>query len=228
VEQSQTVVGAVTGARGVATTVELTRAEQAIVRRVSEARATVPDLELGAVADMSAWPAGPVPSAALVRASAAALAAVPRANASYRDGRFELYSRVNVGVVLPTADAFVAATVFDADRKPVSEVEEELDRLARRALASELTPPELAGATFTVWNLGEGGIVRATAAIIPPQAGALAAGSIRPVPVLRDGAVAAGQALELTLVCDGRILYGPAAAELLGRITTLLEDPAAL
>ena len=38
--------------------------------------------------------------ALLVRACARALRAVPRANAAYRDGRFELYRRINVGIVV--------------------------------------------------------------------------------------------------------------------------------
>jgi pyruvate dehydrogenase E2 component (dihydrolipoamide acetyltransferase) len=215
-------------AKGQTTPVEASRAQQTVARRAAEARATVPDLELGATADMTAWPAGAIPMAALARACGLALAAVPRANAAYRDGRFELYSRVNVAVVLPTSDAFAAVTLFDADAKDVAELEEELDGLARRALVGELRAPELAGATFTVWNLGADGLDRGTAAIIPPQAAALAAGRIRAVPVVRDGAVTAGHQAELTLVCDHRILYGPAAADLLNRIVALLEDPSAL
>ena len=53
----------------------------------------------------------------VVKACALALREHPRANGAYRDGRFELYSRVNVGIAVAARDALVVPTVFDADRK---------------------------------------------------------------------------------------------------------------
>ena len=79
------------------------RVGRSIARRSAETRATVPDLELAADVDAGAALAlarerGCSLTAVLVRACAGALAQSPRANAAYRDGRYELYSRVNVGV----------------------------------------------------------------------------------------------------------------------------------
>ena len=125
-----------------------------------------------------------VPSldAVLARACALALRQVPRANGAYRDGRFELYSRVNVGVTVDTPEGYVAVTLFDADRKSAIELEAELERLSARARSGELTPPELSGATFTLTNLGRYGVAGATAVIVPPHAAALAAGAVRAAP----------------------------------------------
>ena len=53
----------------------------------------------------------------VVKACAIALRRFPRANGAYKDGRFELYSRVNVGIAVAAQDALVVPTVFDADRK---------------------------------------------------------------------------------------------------------------
>ena len=53
----------------------------------------------------------------IVKATALALRRHPRANASFRDGAFELHGRVNVGVAVAAEDALVVPTVFDADRK---------------------------------------------------------------------------------------------------------------
>jgi pyruvate dehydrogenase E2 component (dihydrolipoamide acetyltransferase) len=221
-------------AKGIATVQELSRGERSIVRRAAEARATVPDLELGAIVDASVWAARlgadpgrmfALPTAALVRASALALRSAPRANGSYRDGRFELYSRVNVGVVLPSADGYATPTVFDADGKPIAEIEAELGDLSGRALAGELSAPELAGATFTLANLGMDGVSRGTIIPVPPQAAALAAGAARATMVVRDGTATAGYELELTLASDHRILHGSHAASFLNAIVTLLENP---
>lgn len=231
VDGSQHALSAVETAKGTVTVVEPSRAERTIVRRVAEARATVPDLELGAVADVS-WLAegaqGRLPTEILVRACALALREFPRANGAYRDGRFELYSRVNVAVVMPAADGYVAATLFDADRRETGELAAELERLAARALAGELTPPEVAGSTFTVQNLGAPRVSRGAVVPVPPQAAALAAGAAQPAAVVRDGGLAAGRRVELTLACDHRILYGEPAAGFLDRVAALLEDPEGL
>jgi pyruvate dehydrogenase E2 component (dihydrolipoamide acetyltransferase) len=210
------------GTKGGVTTQEPDRAARSVARRSAESRATVPDLELSAEARI-ADPAA-VTTAALVRASARALRAVPRANAAYRDGKFELYGRINVGVIVATEDMFAIPTIFDADEKGTAEITEELERLTARAASRELVAPETSGATFTVWHPGLDGVAQATPLVIPPQAAALAAGAVRDVPVTHDGVIVPGHILTLTLACDHRILYGPPASRLLGMIKRMIEE----
>jgi pyruvate dehydrogenase E2 component (dihydrolipoamide acetyltransferase) len=214
--------------KGQTRVVEPDRIQRAIGRRSAETRATVPHLELSIDVDaepllQTAQRERVSTTAVLVAACGGALREFPRANAAYRDGHFELYSRVNVAVLLQSATSQVVASLMDADARPLAELDSELTRLRSRALAGELTPPEQAGATFTLTDLGEFGIHRAAALITPPQAAALTAGAVRAVPVLRDGAVAAGQLLALTLVCDHRILFGAEAAGFLAAIAGRLE-----
>jgi pyruvate dehydrogenase E2 component (dihydrolipoamide acetyltransferase) len=185
------------GARGETRIEEPTVAERTIARRAAESRATVPTLELSVPADH-----GPGASTArLVHACALALRDHPRANAAYRDGRYELYSRINVGVVIATEASYAIPTVFDADGREPDELEEEIDRLAAAATAGTLTAPAFTAATFTVWNAAEHGIAGASIPVVPPQAAALAAGTAA-----------------LTLCCDHRILYGVRAAVFLEAI----------
>jgi pyruvate dehydrogenase E2 component (dihydrolipoamide acetyltransferase) len=219
------------GVKGEVHVEEPDRFQRAIARRSAESRATVPDFELSAEVDMKACVAmrAPAPcaiSAILVRACALALKDVPRANGAYRDGRFELYSRVNVGVVVAEEEAYAIPTVFDADRKSLSAVSDEITMLTERARTGELTARELAGATFTLSNPGALGVASAAPVIVPPQAAAVAAGAIRDVAVVRDGAILAGSAMTITLACDHRILYGAQAAQFLTRIQALLETAA--
>ncbi len=82
----------------------------------------------------------------VVKASALALREHPRANASYRDGAFELHSRVNVGVAVASEDALVVPTVFDADTKSLGEIARETRALAERVREGTVTPPELGAA----------------------------------------------------------------------------------
>ncbi len=210
-------------AKGDAREQELTRAQRTIARRAAESRATVPHLELAHQVAMDAALAlrDCSLSAMLVRACALALVEVPRANASYRDGRFELYSRINVGITLSTADAFAIPTLFDADRKSLSGLTAEIVELEARARSGELAPPELSGGTFT---LSRAGVASAAPLIVPPQAAALSAGAIRDVAAVRDGVLSPGKQMSVTLACDHRILYGEDAERFLAAITSHLEE----
>jgi pyruvate dehydrogenase E2 component (dihydrolipoamide acetyltransferase) len=214
--------------KGETTVQEPDRAGRAVARRSAEIRATVPDLEMAIDAGADALLAraeadGASTTALLLAACARALREFPRVNGAYRDGRYELYSRVNVGVVIQTPETPVTATVLDADAKSPAQLDEEVARLAARARSGELTPPEQAGATFTFEDLGELGVDRAAGLVRPSQAAILAAGAIRAVPVARDGAVVAGHQLTLTLASDHRIVFGALAAGFLRRVTELVD-----
>ncbi len=208
---------------------------------MSSSKATVPEFTVSAEIDMeravelrdrlrAIGADGLVPSYndIVVKACALALREHPRANGSWRDGRFELYSRVNVGVAVAGAGVLVVPTVFDADQRPLAEIAAETRRLAERVRDGRISPPELAGATFTVSNLGMFGVRSFSAVINPPQAAILAVGAVAPRPMVRDGGLVAGRAMDVTLACDHRILYGADAARFLGRIRELLEEPLAL
>jgi pyruvate dehydrogenase E2 component (dihydrolipoamide acetyltransferase) len=227
--------------RGEIEHVELTRLQRTVSRRMAESKATAPDFVMTVEVDMTqavdlraqlkvAAGEAPAPSFNdfVIKASALALKAFPRANGAYRDGQFELYSRVNVGVAVAGQDALVVPTVFDADRKGLGQIAEEARRLAERVREGKITPPELSAGTFTISNLGMYGIKRFVAVINPPQAAILAVGELTPTPVVRDGEVVIRTLMELTLTCDHRILYGADAAEFLGRIREHLEQPLTL
>jgi pyruvate dehydrogenase E2 component (dihydrolipoamide acetyltransferase) len=234
--------GAPETAKGSTTYQELTRLQQVVSRRMAESKATAPHFYLQSEIDMSAaveartrlkalTPEGEVvPSFndMVVKACALALREHPLANGSYKDGRFELYSRVNVGVAVAAQDALVVPTVFDADRKGLREIATDARRLAGKVRDGSITPPELSGGTFTVSNLGMYGVSNFSAVINAPQAAILAVGAITEKPVVRDGEIATAHLLGVTLACDHRILYGAPAAEFLARIRALLEEPLSL
>ena len=163
-----------------------------------------------------------------VKACAIALREFPRANAAYRDGRFELYSRINIGVAVAAHDSLVVPTVFDADKKGLGQIAHETRTLAAKVREGTIAPPEVAGGTFTVSNLGMYGIGRFTAVINPPQAAILAVGELAPRAVVRDGEVVVRSTMSATLSCDHRILYGADAARFLSRVRAILEQPIAL
>ncbi len=223
-----------------------TRTQQVVARRMAESKATIPEFTLQAEVDMEecvelraqlkslGGGAAPTYNDMVVKACAIALREHPRANGSYRDGSFELHSRINVGIAVasdgqaPGEDTLVVPTVFDADVKSLGAVATETRRLAERVRSGEITPPELSGGTFTVSNLGMFSIRSFTAVINPPQAAILAVGSLAPRAVVRDGEIVARNTMSITLSCDHRILYGAGAAQFLSRVRELLERPLAL
>ena len=239
-------------AKGETTEIELSRTQQTIARRMAESKATIPHFTLEADVDMEACVAlrtelkrltpGTPPSEAIptyndmvVKACALALREQPRANSSYRDGRLQLHSRVNVGVAVAVdaedaagGGALIVPTVFDADTKSLGEIARETRALAARVRDGSITPPELGGGTFTVSNLGMFGVSAFTAIINPPQAAILSVGSLQPRPVVHEDEVFPRHTMTVTLACDHRILYGADAAHFLARIRGLLEQPAAL
>ncbi|HEU0250161.1 MAG TPA: dihydrolipoamide acetyltransferase family protein [Solirubrobacteraceae bacterium] len=263
-EPAPSPVSDVAAAKGETTAVELTRTQRTIARRMAESKATIPDFTLTAAVDMrecvelraelgrlarksveravaddegvgvAKGGVAPTYNDMIVKACALALREHPRANGSYRDGRFELHSRVNVGVAVavtsddPTGGALVVPTVFDADTKALGEIARETRSLAQRVRDGQVTPPELGGATFTVSNLGMYGIRHFSAIVNPPQAAILAVGAVAPRPVARKNKAIVRPAMTLTLSCDHRILYGADAALFLTRVRELLEEPAAL
>ncbi len=241
-------------AKGETTTIELSRTQQTVARRMAESKATIPDFTLQIDVDMEecvqlrgqlkrlSSPGGavePVPPAPhaheaptyndmVVKASALALREHPHANGSFRDGHVQVHSRVNVGVAVAAEGALVVPTVFDADSKALGEIARATRALAERVRAGTITPQELGGGTFTVSNLGMYGVKSFTAIINPPQAGILSVGALAPRPVVHDDRLVARNTMTLTLACDHRILYGAEAAQFLARIRELLEASAAL
>jgi pyruvate dehydrogenase E2 component (dihydrolipoamide acetyltransferase) len=229
-------------AKGETSFEELSKLQEVIARRMAESKATAPHFYLEATVDMSAAveararlkaatpEGGAVPSFndMVVKACALALKEFPRANGAYKDGRFELHSRVNVGVAVAAQDALVVPTIFDADKKGLSQIAADTRAVAAKVREGSVTPPELSGGTFTVSNLGMYGIRNFGAIINSPQAAILAVGAIEERPVVREGSIATAHLMDVTLACDHRILYGADAAEFLARIRTLLEEPLGL
>jgi pyruvate dehydrogenase E2 component (dihydrolipoamide acetyltransferase) len=241
VSPSSAAVGPET-AKGTVSYEDPSKLQSTVARRMSESKATAPHFYLEAEIDMSrlvsarsqikagAKEGDIVPSFndMVVKACALALREHPRANGAYRDGRFELYSRVNVGVAVAARDALVVPTIFDADQKNLRQIATDSRALAQRVRDGQITPPELSGATFTVSNLGMFGIDSFAAVINPPQAAILAVGAITERLVLRDGQTTTAHLMRVNLACDHRILYGAPAAEFLARIRELLGEPLAL
>jgi pyruvate dehydrogenase E2 component (dihydrolipoamide acetyltransferase) len=228
------------GAKGEVETQELSRLQRTVSRRMAESKATVPDYTLHMEVDMGLCVElrkrlkeveDPAPSFndMVVKACANALREHPRVNGAYRDGQFELYSAVNVGVAVAAQDTLVVPTIHDADKKSLGEIARQARELIEKVRDGKITPPELSGGTFTVSNLGMYGVDSFSAVINPPQAALLTVGALKKRPGVDEGGrIVARDSMTLSLVCDHRILYGADGAQFLARVRELLEQPLAL
>lgn len=191
--------GASQTARGAAEVVELDAAQEGFARRVAESKATAPHVYFEReLRDEAALPA-------LIAASALALGDFPLLNGAYRDGRFELYSRINVGFGVAARGTLVMPVIHDASSKALGAIESECDELAALARAGTITAPQLAGATFAIIDMAAHGASRFTPVIVRGLAATLGAG-----------------AAALTLAADNRIVQGADGAAFLARLVGLL------
>lgn len=224
------------GAKGEVEVVEPTRLQSVVARRMAEAKATIPhfqvqtevamDAATGFRAQIKASGAeAPSFNDLIVKAAALALRSHPFANGSYRDGRFELHSNINVGIAVAADHALVVPTIFDAAAKSLGAIAAESRRLAERVRDGTISPAELSGATFTVSNLGMYGMTAISPVINPPQAAILGVGAVREGLARVEGQIVDRRQMTLTLSCDHRILYGADAAQFLSAIRALLEQP---
>jgi pyruvate dehydrogenase E2 component (dihydrolipoamide acetyltransferase) len=228
------------GPKGEAEVQELTRIQQTIGRRMAESKATAPDFSISLTVDMTQAVelrkrlkevADPAPSFndMVVKAAAAALTEHPRVNGAYRDGKWELYENVNIGVAVAAPDALIVPTIFNADQKSLGQIAKDARAVIEKVRDKSVTPPELSGATFTVSNLGMFGIEFFSPIINPPQAAILSVGKLEKRPAVdASGRIVAQDQMTLSLVCDHRILYGADGAQFLARVKELLEQPLSL
>ncbi len=224
--------------KGQVTIREPTRAQQAIARRVAEAKATVPDVTVDAELEinsaiavrqelMADWGSDEAPQIRdfILKACGLALREFPSVNASYRDGRFELYSRVNIAITLAGEGVLSSPTILDADRKSLRQLARESRTLAGRVREGAISSAELAGATFTISDLGMHGISRFQPIINSPQAASLGIGAARSVVYVEQARIRQREVMTASLTCDHRILYGADAAAFLHRVGALLAAP---
>jgi pyruvate dehydrogenase E2 component (dihydrolipoamide acetyltransferase) len=161
----------------------------------------------------------------LVALVARVLVKHPRLNASWSGSGISLNKEVNIGVAMAVNDGVVAAVIHNADRTELAEIAVQRRDLAARTQAGRLHPPDIAGVTFTISNLGMHQVDAFTAIISPPQAAILAVGRIadRVVPV--DGQPGIRPMMTMTLSCDHRVVDGLRAAAFLNGLAEAIRRP---
>lgn len=161
----------------------------------------------------------------LVKAAALALREFPNVNASLDGDRIVHHGQINIGMAVAVEGGLLTVVVHEADRKSVRAIAQESKALVNRAREGKIKPSDVEGATFTISNMGMYQVDHFIAIINPPEAAIMAIGTVRTVPIVRDGEVGIGKRLKVTVSADHRITDGAEAARYLQAFRQLVENP---
>lgn len=216
--------------------IPLTQMRKAIARTTTQSKAPVPHFYLTTEIAMDEAERvraqlkqimQPPPSLTdvIVKALAQALLRHPEMNVSYAGDSLRQHGRIDIGIAVGLDDGLISPVLRDCGNKTLSDIAREAKPLIERARTKRLQPQEYSDATFAISNLGMFDVENFIALLMPPQAAALAVGSVREVPVVQDGRVRIGRRMKATLSCDHRALDGMQAAKFLREVKRLLEHP---
>jgi pyruvate dehydrogenase E2 component (dihydrolipoamide acetyltransferase) len=218
--------------------VPLTRMRSIIARRMTESKQTVPQFYLNTQVDMDAAMALRKQINALlpeegklsvndfiIKAAALALREFPNLNASFGGDKVVRKGRVNIGNAVAIEGGLLTVVVKDADQKPVAQIAAEMKEMVGRVRSGKVQGADIEGSTFSISNLGMYDMDNFIAIINPPEAAILATGTVKAVPVVKDGALVPGQRMIVTVSADHRVTDGAEAARLLQAVKKYLEEP---
>ena len=161
----------------------------------------------------------------VAKAIATALLDHPSLNATFNGKEITRYGDVNLGMAVALPEGLIVPVLRGINHMNLREIRVRSADLVDRARAQRLKQDELTGATFTVSNLGMFGVREFSAIINPPEVGILAIGGAQKRAVVRNDQIVARTMMTVTLSCDHRAVDGATAAEFLGTLRQLLEEP---
>jgi pyruvate dehydrogenase E2 component (dihydrolipoamide acetyltransferase) len=218
--------------------IETTKLRQAIGRRMTESKTTVPHFYVTTEVDMDAAmrlrkeinEVLPEENKAtvndlIVKAAALALQDFPKLNASFAGDKLVLHKNINVGSAVAVEGGLLTIVQKNTDTSSLAAIAADNKAMIGRAREGKVKPDDIEGSTFTVSNLGAFDVDHFIAIINPPDAAILAVGSAKKVPVVKDGELAVGMRMKLTISADHRVTDGAEAAKYLQAVKGLLEKP---
>jgi pyruvate dehydrogenase E2 component (dihydrolipoamide acetyltransferase) len=229
------------GQPGVIVPEGLSPMRQAIARRMSISKLTAPHYYVTVEADMTRAQAlrrelneelpedGRISvNDLIIRAVARTLADHPHFNVTVLPQGLQPNPGIPVSIAVAMEGGLLAPAVPDAGGMNLRELASATRSLIERARSNHLRPEEMSGIGFTVSNLGMYDVKGFVAIITPPNAGAIAVGSVKATPIVKDGEIAIGQMMSMTLSADHRATDGAQGAEFMNAVRHALEKPTTL
>ncbi|HZM23476.1 MAG TPA: dihydrolipoamide acetyltransferase family protein [Anaerolineales bacterium] len=220
-------------------TIQLTKLRQAIARRMTESKTTVPhfyvthEYKMDAVMALRKQLNEYLPENEklsvndfIVKAVALTLRQFPNLNSSFAGNNQVLrHGAVNVGVAVAVENGLLTVVTRDTDQRPIRQIAADLKRMVAGAREGKVKPDDIEGSTFSVSNLGMYDVENFIAILNPPEAAILAVGSAREVPVVENGEIKIGWRMKGTISVDHRVSDGAEAAQFMQTLAGFLENP---
>jgi len=218
--------------------IQTTKLRQAIGRRLVESKTTIPhfyvthEFKMDALMDMRRQVNAYLPDNEkvsvndfILKSVALSLRQFPNLNATIKGNEVIQFGHVNVGVAVTVHGGLMTVVVKDTDQKTLRQISSEVKTMAARAREGRVKPDDVDGSTFSTSNLGMYDVEDFIAIINPPEAGILAIGSAREVPVVESGELKIGWRMKATISVDHRISDGAEAAQFMQALAAFLENP---
>jgi pyruvate dehydrogenase E2 component (dihydrolipoamide acetyltransferase) len=161
----------------------------------------------------------------IFKALGMALELTPAMKAKWEAGSPHTYSGCDLGLAVATEKGVVAPVIRGVDRLDLTEIARKRTDAVEKARASRLSVTDLEGGLGTLSNLGMFRVDQFQALITPGQSFILAAGKIDNRPWVDKGVLTTAPTLRLTLSVDHRVADGAIAAQFLGELAEILENP---
>jgi pyruvate dehydrogenase E2 component (dihydrolipoamide acetyltransferase) len=162
----------------------------------------------------------------IVKLTAVALGRHPLLQGQWRDDGIFVPERIDIALAVDTEAGLLVPIVRQADQLTLRQVAAQTRELIDRARAGRLTTADMAGATFTITNLGAFGIDAFTPIIHLPQCAVLGVGRIVREPAVIEERIVPRDVVSLSLTFDHRVIDGAPAAQFLATLRSCLEQPA--
>ena len=140
------------------------------------------------------------------------------------DNVLRKYTNVQLGMAVDTERGLMVPTIHDANKMTLSEMAVEAKRVARICQEGKAGPDLLAGASFTVTNVGSLGIETFTPVVNPPQVAILGVCGIQTAIKEVNGEIKTYPKMGLCLTFDHRAIDGTPAGKFLKELCTALEN----
>jgi pyruvate dehydrogenase E2 component (dihydrolipoamide acetyltransferase) len=219
-------------------TIPLTRLRQAIARRMVESTTSVPHFYVTHEYKMDALMAMRKQANEylteneklsvndfIIKAVALTLRQFPNLNSSYAGNNAIRHGSINIGVAVAVEGGLLTVVNRNTDQLPLRQISTDVKRMVAGAREGKVRPDDIEGSTFSISNMGMYDVENFAAIINPPEAGILAVGSAREVPVVENGQVKPGWRMKATISVDHRVSDGAEAARFMQALAGYLENP---
>jgi len=219
-------------------TIQLTKLRQAIARRMTESKTTLPhfyvthEYKMDAVMAMRKQANEYLPENEklsvndfIIKAVALALREFPNLNATFAGDKVVRHGAVNVGVAVAVTGGLLTVVNKNTDQLPLRQISADVKQKVARARDGKVKPDDIEGSTFSISNLGMYDVENFIAIVNPPEAAILAVGSAREVPVVENGEIKVGWRMKASISVDHRVSDGAEAAQFMQALAGFLETP---